>query len=228
MKPIQAWIYGGLMSATALGSHALQPTQYAAQRNHIQLQNMIPSRFSHWSQEPDAAGAVVASPQLEATVAQVYAQSLMRVYRGADGARVMLSIAYSTDQRGNSGHHVHLPEVCYPAQGYMLAERANGSVLVAGRAIPMTRMVARQGTRTEPLMYWVTLDGQPENDALKFKIDQVRASLLHGVVQDGLIFRVSVIDDNPQHAYQTESEFLNALFAALSPHARQAFFGIRS
>ena len=143
-----------------------------------------------------------------------------------DGARIMLSVAYSRDQRGNSNHQVHYPEVCYPAQGFTLHERSTGEAQLRGVAIPVVRMVATQGARVEPLTYWVTVGGTPENSKLKLKLDQLRASLLHGVVEDGLIFRVSEIEPNVQRGYTDETAFLNDLYRAVDRPARHAFFGL--
>jgi EpsI family protein len=225
--PLQNWVGACLMAGAAVAGHALTPSVYAAQRNHIDLEAMVPKHFGAWRQD-DESNAVVQSPEMEARLMVFYSQVLMRDYQGADGTRVMLAVAYTTDQRGNSGHHVHLPEVCYPAQGFSLRDREQNSVRVAGHLIPVVRMVATQGARIEPLMYWITLDGMPENAYLRLKLDQIRASLLHGLVQDGMIFRVSVIDPDPVHAYQVESQFLNDLFNGVDAHARQAIFGVAS
>jgi EpsI family protein len=225
MSSIRAWLAGGLMVLAAVSAQALQPTLYTASWNRIHLDSMIPASFGAWRQE-NVDGLVVQTPEEDALLQQVYSQVLMRVYRGPDGARVMLAVAYTTDQRGNSGHQVHRPEICYPAQGFSLHDRQKGVVNVSGRDIPVVQMVATQGDRIEPLTYWITLDGQPENDAVNLKLDQFKASLLHGLIQDGMIFRVSVIDPDPARAYRVEARFLNDLYAGIDAPSRRAFFGI--
>jgi EpsI family protein len=101
-----------------------------------------------------------------------------------------------------------------------------GTLNVAGHDIPVVRMVARQGSRIEPLIYWMTLDGKPENSQVKLKLDQVRSSLMRGEVADGMIFRVSVIDADSARAYRIESDFLNDFFHGVGPRARRNFFGV--
>jgi EpsI family protein len=216
-----------LMLLAALLSQVLMPTQLASERNHVQLQQMVPQAFGAWRAQSDP-DAVIASPELDARLAQVYAQVLGRTYVNAQGQRIMLSIAYSTDQRENSGRQSHRPEICYPAQGYVISDHQSGSLALPGHSLPVLRMVATQGNRIEPLTYWMTLDGLAENSMRKMKWDQVKGGLLQGVVQDGMVFRVSSLDADPVHAYQLETGFVQQLFAAMPRASRRIFFGVNA
>jgi len=216
-----------LMCVGGLASAWLTPTEHAALRNHAQLERMVPAVIGAWHADPDASPPVE-SPELRDRLARVYAQVLARSYVDAGGRRVMLSIAYSADQRENAGRQTHRPELCYPAQGFAISQRRLGTLPLSGHTLPVIRMVATQGERIEPITYWMTLDGLPENSMFQMKLDQIRGGLLHNVIQDGMVIRVSSIDGDPAHAWQVETAFLNDLFSAAAPDARRAFFGIRA
>jgi len=49
---------------------------------------------------------------------KLYSQILNRVYVNATGYRIMLLLAYGSDQHGSL--QADKPEVCYPAQGFAL------------------------------------------------------------------------------------------------------------
>jgi EpsI family protein len=49
---------------------------------------------------------------------ELYSQFLNRVYVNATGYRIMLLLAYGSDQHGSL--QADKPEVCYPAQGFAL------------------------------------------------------------------------------------------------------------
>ena len=58
------------------------------------------------------------NPQTQELLDKLYSEVLTRVYVNASGYRIMRSLAYGFDQRG--AMQAHMPEVCYPAQGFIL------------------------------------------------------------------------------------------------------------
>ena len=70
------------------------------------------------------------------------------------GQRVMLSLAYGRNQ--HKGMNTHRPEVCYPAQGFRLVRIGARAYSLRGQATsPVTRVVAAEGARNEPITYWL-------------------------------------------------------------------------
>jgi hypothetical protein len=49
---------------------------------------------------------------------------------------------------------------------------------------------------------------------------------LHGVIPDGMLFRISSIDGDEQRAYQLHQAFAADLVAALTPEARARLAGL--
>jgi EpsI family protein len=90
--------------------------------------------------------------------------------------------------------------------------------------IPVKRLVAKQGTRVEPITYWITVGDQVAVDGFKWKLAQIKYGLT-GKIPDGLIFRISSIDSNPKNAYIVQDDFVNRLLAALSTDTRDRLVG---
>ncbi|KAF0815389.1 hypothetical protein IGB42_00470 [Andreprevotia sp. IGB-42] len=213
-----------LMALTAVAARSLTPTEFSARKHPVQLEQMVPTEFGPWTQDNLAQPAVTAS-ELDQSVSKVYSQVLTRTYRNARGQRIMLSIAYSDDQRDNAGKQAHKPEICYPAQGFTIEARSSSTLMLQGQQVPVRRLVAVQGERIEPITYWITLGGKPQRNATDLKLAQIAAGLA-GRIEDGLIFRVSSLDADSGLAYRQQAAFIDDLYQIASPAARRAFFGV--
>lgn len=223
--PIAPLLVGVVMAAVAVTAATLRPEPRPnGDAAAFSLGTLVPTAFDEWKLV-EGGSALVVNPQLEQRLGQLYSQHLTRVYQAADGYRVMLSIAYGDDQR--SGMQVHLPEVCYPAQGFKVNWRGEGS-LAGGPAstIPVARMEAQMGARIEPVSYWITFGSQPyaRLGALDRRLLELRYAL-RGEIPDGLLFRVSSIDPDRAQAYQRQEQFTAALLAAVGPAGRARLAG---
>ena len=67
----------------------------------------------------------------------------------------MLAIAYGDDQRDSM--QMHYPEICYPAQGFSLQAKQQGTLQPQMESIPVTRILTNLGRRNEPVTYWTTV-----------------------------------------------------------------------
>jgi EpsI family protein len=217
-------LVGALMVAVAVAAASLRPEpRPSADAAAFSLATLVPTTFDEWKLV-EAGSALVVNPQLEQRLGQLYSQHLTRVYQAADGYRVMLSIAYGDDQR--SGMQVHLPEVCYPAQGFKVNWRGEGRLGSASTEIPVARMEAQLGARVEPVTYWITFGSQPYASigALDRRLLELRYAL-RGEIPDGLLYRVSSIDPDRASAYRRQEQFTAALLAAVGPSGRARLAG---
>lgn len=203
-------------------AYALTPRSYTADSNHIALSAMVPARFADW-QQVEMKGVIV-NPEVDDQLSRVYAQVLERVYVNGRGQRIMLSIAYSRDQRQSSGQQTHLPDLCYPAQGFALLNKRQLVLQVGGQSLTVNSMVAQRDQRTEPLMYWITTNGMVGTERNTRKLNQVQAGL-QGLIYDGMIIRVSTINEDTSAARLLETDFLSKLNQAQSPANRAQMFG---
>ena len=119
----RAIILTGLMAFTAVGGIAARPSAKSEPgRPRYVLDNVVPRQFGDWRELP-AETAQVVNPQTKELLDKLYSQILSRTYINSQGYRIMLSIAYGDDQRGDL--QAHKPEVCYPAQGFTLNSKVD-------------------------------------------------------------------------------------------------------
>lgn len=206
-------------------AQVLRPTVSLAQAGApIDLKNQIPASFGGWS-EVRYLTPVLPDPSLQARLDELYTQVLARTYRHADGRTVMLSVAYGSDQ-SSEATAVHRPEFCYTAQGFSVANLGE-SALPVGTSPPLKvqRLLARQGSRLEPILYWVTLDREAVLPGVGRKLTQLRYGL-RGEIPDGMLIRVSTLETaNPERGFESQQAFLKDLFLAIDPQVRPRYFG---
>jgi EpsI family protein len=218
-----AFIVAALMCAAGVGAIAARPnTKAAALGPGISLETMVPTHFGDWHEAPQQFLQVV-NPQTQALLDKIYSQVLTRTYVNPDGYRIMLSIAYGSDQRG--ALQAHKPEVCYPAQGFTLHRNEASQLGTPFGEIPAQRLFTSRGPRVEPVTYWFTIG----DEAIKTKLQRRWITLrlgLTGQIPDGLLFRVSSIDPDQKRANRLQDQFVKQLLSAVSPEDRKRLSGL--
>ena len=198
-----------LMGAAFTGAQFWRPTRHLSdQLGRMDLRTVFPDRFGNWRID-DRMPVQLVSPDIQAKLNEIYNQTLSRTYVDAQGRRIMLSVAYGGDQ--SDGTRAHLPEVCYPAQGFEIGEKAVATLATPGQGLRVRRMVARLGARVEPITYWLVIGHRVATSGTEVKLAQLSYSA-RGVIPDGMLVRVSSIDSDALHA-----EFVAALAAAIQP-----------
>jgi len=210
-----------LLSASVL-AHVTKPTVHLAdQRAKVELETLFPKSFGDWRIDTSMPVSIV-SPDVEAQLKSLYAQTVSRTYVGPQGERIMLSVAYGGDQ--SDATRAHRPDVCYPVQGFDILSNVDARVDVGQAELPVRHMFAKQGQRHEPVTFWfvvgeyVALSGQQQ------KLAQLRYGV-RGVIPDGMLVRVSSIDPNAAAAYQVQARFIADMRAAMPQPARLRVFG---
>ena len=193
-------------------AHWMRPTVYMTDLlGKPNLETLFPERFGDWRVDARAA-MVQPSPETQALLNSIYNQTLTRTYVNATGDRIMLSVAYGGDQ--SDGTRAHVPEVCYPAQGFQITANANGQLTLANRVVPVRQLMTNLGTRNEPVTYWLLVGDQVTVSRTDLKLAQFRLGL-KGLIPDGMLVRVSNIDANMTHGYQLQAAFLSELADAI-------------
>lgn len=211
-----------LMLASAGLAIAMRPTHKIAEQGpKVILETMIPHAFGEW-QEEKQSGIQIVDPQTKEMLDKLYSQTLSRTYVNGSGYRVMLSIAYGNDQ--SDSLQVHKPEVCYPAQGFVLQGKQLGTVAVMNGEIPVTRILTTLGQRSEPVTYWTTVGDQVVKSGIHKKLAEMSYGL-RGKIPDGMLIRVSSIDAQSSNAYQIHDRFSAQMLEALAPEHRQRLTG---
>ncbi|TVO68102.1 exosortase-associated protein EpsI, B-type [Denitromonas ohlonensis] len=214
-----------LMILSVISAHALTPTiKLVEQNGKPNLEEIVPDKFGSWALDPNQVVAVV-NPVQEENIKRVYDQTLSRTYLRPDGYRIMLSIAYGADQRSGEALGVHYPEVCYPAQGFEVVSNSKGSVSTDHSNLPVRRLETKLGTqRKEPVTYWTTLGEYLTLGGLDRRLIELRYGL-KGEIPDGLLFRVSSIDNDSPRAFDIHERFIKELLQQLPERSRVQLAG---
>lgn len=219
---LTGWILCGAMALTAWAAQAVKPTlRLADLHEKIVLEDAIPTHFGGWSEDVNQVSAVI-NPQVAAEIKRIYAQTLSRTYVNRDGERIMLSIAYGTDQRDNLA--VHYPEGCYGAQGFNVSPVSYETLNMAAGAIPASRLVASLNNRVEPITYWVVVGDRAVRNSWELK----KARLMYALdreIPDATLIRVSSIGGDSAASYKMQERFVDEMLAAISPTLRGHFSG---
>jgi EpsI family protein len=218
-------LLAALMVAVSAAGYALRPK--APDRStapRFVLEQIVPREFAGWRELPNTTELVV-NPQTQAMLDKLYSQMLTRTYVNREGYRVMLSMAYGDDQRGDL--QAHKPEVCYPAQGFALLSNDSSNVATPYGEIAARRLNTRMGARHEPVTYWFTVADTAIRNKVEQRIVEIRSGLT-GQVPDGLLVRVSSIDVSPQNAYKLQDQFVAGLLGSVPEADRRRLSGLGS
>lgn len=221
----KAWLLAFAMVFTAVLSLVFMPRAQplAQERARMPLEQLFPVQFGVWHLDP-AAAALIRPAFEQARQFQMYDQVLERTYMDEAGHRVMLSVAYGRQQ--SVGLQMHRPEVCYKAGGFKVQDVAQGELTLPGHALSVTRLLASMEGRPEPITYWRLLGDDIVRDETQFKLRQLSLGA-SGAIPDGMLVRVSSIDDDTASAYKVHEAFVQALAQGLNPAQRQRVLGMR-
>ena len=199
------------MAGAAAAAQILKPSHQISQSRKIQLESMIPASFGDWRIDPSVR-LVAPTPDVQASLDKIYDQILSRAYVNSRGERMMLSIAYGGAQDDNL--KAHRQEVCYTAQGFSISGLVHTTLAFGQSTIPVTRMMAVQGERSEPVTYWFTIGDQVVLSRAERLIVQLKYGL-SGEIPDGMLVRVSNLSTEPQRAFRSQEEFMHDLIGGM-------------
>ena len=201
----------------------LRPTQKISEIGEkINLETMIPKQFGEWNAVENPTNQIV-NPEQQQKLESLYTQILSRVYVNKTGSAIMLSIAYGEDQ--SDAKQLHYPEVCYPAQGFQITSSQKAELSTQFGKIPVWRLHAEMGSRSEPLTYWSTVGNKVVRGGKEIKLQQLSYGF-KGEIPDGLLFRVSSINKDKNEGYAFQQQFVQSLIAELTTSNRTRLAGL--
>ena len=214
-----------MVLAAAVGEFMRPSYRLSEHKPPIKLATQIPEAFGDWKVDRSIV-PVLPDPGLQAALDVLYSQTLARTYVNSEGQRMMLSIAYGSDQ-SNEATAVHRPEFCYSAQGFRVQSVGKGSWQIGASSVPVAHLVASLGQRIEPITYWVTLDEKATLPGFGRKLEQIRYGL-KGEIPDGMLVRISSISGSVTQAFAMQQRFMAQLYAAVPANVRTRYFGANS
>jgi EpsI family protein len=210
-----------MMAASVIAIYVRPTAKIADQGPRVNLETLVPERFGGWSIDGSIV-PVLPNEQQQAQLNKIYNQTLSRTYADPEGHRIMLSVAYGGDQ--SYGLQVHRPEVCYTAQGFQVHKEQAAELAVPYGTLPIKRVLAVQGLRSEPITYWILLGDKAIVPGIQWKLTKLSYGFA-GKVPDGMLVRISSIDTDEQRAYLLQDSFIKDMLAAMSPADRTRIAG---
>lgn len=218
-------VVSSLMVLTAVSGYLLKPTDLLVNHNSkLVLEQAIPSEFGDWEQVHEVQQTII-EPEQEALINMLYSQTYSHTFiNKVSGERVMLSLAYGETQ--TDGKEVHKPDICYPAQGFMISDIKKIELKIDGKepVINANQLVAKMNSRVEPIIYWTTLGTHTYSTRMQKKSIELQYAL-NNLIPDGMLFRVSVIDSDINKGNLTLQRFISDLYKSTKPQDQQRFFG---
>lgn len=219
---IRALLAALLMVGASGLAHVTRPTIHLADQSaKTDLETLFPKSFGDWRLDPNVPASIV-SPDVEALLKSLYAQTLSRTYVGPGGERIMLSVAYGGDQ--SDATRAHRPDVCYPAQGFDILASNNSSVPLGDASLPVKHMFAKLGQRFEPVTFWFIVGDRIAVTGQQQKIAQLSYGL-RGYIPDGMLVRVSSINPDSEAGYRAQARFIADMRSAMPQPSRLKVFG---
>lgn len=194
------------------------------------LETLIPERFGEWVAEAASVSPVMLVPDAltdaDASQSATYDDVLMRTYRRADGARVMLAVAYG--RRQTQEIKIHRPELCYYAQGFVVSSLGDRTVrLDRDRSVESRALLTENRSRTEVVTYWIRVGENLTNDPWAIRWLIFRDGL-DGRVPDGVLVRASSLaqsHDGTEEELRLQHEFLADLYRVVPDSTRRFLAG---
>lgn len=222
-RTVTALVSALLMCITAASANYAKPTHYFSEtRGSRTLTKIVPTQFGNWRQQETAGGIV--NPQQKELLDELYSEQVSRTYVSTDGYRIMLSIAYGRNQ--NDSFQVHLPEICYPAQGFQVI--SNDPTVIDTKFGSITAKQLKttyQTQRIEPVTYWTTIGNHVVRSGTDKKLKEMRYAM-DGQIADGLLFRISSIDPDLSRAFGMQKQFVSDMMDSLSADDRLRLAGL--
>lgn len=213
---------GLLLAMTSVLAAVYKPVPVVARAQDMpDLERIIPAKFGDWQIDKSIVPLAV-SPDVAQTLDEIYDTTLSRTYVNSQGQRIMLSLAYGANQ--SRALQLHKPEVCYVAQGFRVVQLEKAQLQVGSTELPVMRMVAVQGSRNEPIIYWMRVG----DDVARGWFEQNKVRLkygLGGTIPDGLLFRISNISSDVLGSYELQQSFVQALLLAVDKGSQSMLIG---
>ncbi len=187
-------------------------------------ETLVPKRFGEWEMLPYKPTMVV-NPVQEENLMRLYTETYAQTFvHKPTGRMLMLSIAYGRDQTNDA--QIHVPEACYPSQGFKVESHDLHDVPTAFGDIAAVRMLTTQGSaRTEPLTYFIRVGDSVARGSKERNLRRLSMAI-RGYRIDGMLFRVSELTRS-KDAFDLQDRFIADFLGELTPEARERFIGKR-
>lgn len=173
--------------------------------NRLNLEQAIQKQFGECAKDPLPL-VVIANPQQRELFGRLYSQTLELRCIGCNDDLTVLSIANC--RRSGEGMARHKPEICCPAQGFLILTKSAFQLQLGDKtSIQARRLVAKADCSIDQITYWLVVGGSATSFDLPMKFQQLKVGATR-VMTDCLLFRTSTIYTVHQAVFERQLEFV--------------------
>lgn len=215
-------LLGAPLIAAAGGAWALTPRERLNLLGDKKLEDKIPLNIGSWKVTP--SNAVILPEAREGSLsAQLYDQTVSRLYLSPTELPVMMVIAYGSTQSDQL--QLHRPEVCYTAVGFEISGAQRVEIPVAPPSVlPARELIASNNERTEPILYWTRIGDYLPASGGEQRLLKLRSEM-RGYIADGVLVRLSTVADASPETFGALQRFAKTMLAAADPVVLPALVG---
>ncbi|MGV6802110.1 MAG: exosortase C-terminal domain/associated protein EpsI [bacterium] len=173
------------------------------------LEEVIPTTVGNW-QAIDIGSLILPLEVGEKSEKNV----LYRSYVNPMGEQIMLVIAYGA--ASGDAVRLHMPEVCYQAQGFEISHQDEG--YIEDYHLPIRQLQASRLIRKEAITYWLRSGQRITNQPSQQQIANLLAGL--GKSTEGVLVRISTYGDLTPAVMEQHNAFIAEMLTAMTPRQR--------
>lgn len=196
------------LACSTLLSVVWKPTPNNTKNGKPHLSHLLPQKIGDWKTVTNQNNTII-NPDVSNSLNKTYTDTFNTVYSDSENHLIMVSLAYTTTI--DSQHHIHRPEVCYPSQGFITLRKHAKEIKLNNKTIQTIRLVAQQNQRTEPITYWIKVGDSISNSNIEQFVTKLKYGI-QGILPDGMLIRISTIENNETQAYLLEEKFITELY----------------
>lgn len=214
-------VLGALCAGVTVASYSLLPSPTMARLPRGTLDSWMPAQIGNYA---FAKSSGVVLPPADELADRLYDNIVTRIYASPEGSAVMVMLAYSSVQDGML--QVHRPEFCYTANGFSLTPTSPSSIVDrTGRKLGADEFFGTAADHSEQVLYWTRIGPWFPQTWVEQRVAVMRENL-KGRVPDGLVARVSTLDENRSRAVATLQNFVLNLSHSAPRRLQEVLFGV--
>jgi EpsI family protein len=132
----------------------------------------------------------------------------IRTYRNSEGSTVDLYVAYFDARYGGTTHN---PYICYPAQGWQIAQSSQSATETGGITVEFTRLMMQKGFEKQLVLFYYQMGDRIMPRLSDYRLAAIVQGILFSNIGGALVQVSAPVDGAVEKAYTAETAFLEVI-----------------